>query len=241
MEKRDSGFTLIELLVVISIIALLVSILMPALAKSRERSRELVCSINLRSIGTGLFLYLEDNNDTTFNANFANSFFWKDTNGNYLKPSSSSAYWGVAYIDYIDSQDVFSCPSFLRTAKLIYPVDPKLIEQAAFGLNSNANNKKISQVRRPGEFIFAHDHVEPKVENGSRDMFYNDGPGTNNLRSYRQGGSREQFYRGIFRHSTNSNKPFETGGKANMLWLDGHVDNLRETTGDDVRKKWYTG
>ncbi|MCF7958401.1 MAG: hypothetical protein K9M57_08140, partial [Phycisphaerae bacterium] len=143
--------------------------------------------------------------------------------------------------DYIENPDIFECPSFIRVAKLIYSVDPKLIEQAAFGLNSNINNKKTTQIRTPAEFIVTHDHVEPKMEGGSGDMFYNDGPGQMNLRQYRSGGGRTDFYRGIFRHGINSSEQFRTGGRANILWLDGHVDGLRETTGDDVRKKWYTG
>ncbi|MBI4581203.1 MAG: type II secretion system protein [Planctomycetes bacterium] len=51
------GFTLIEVLVVIAVIALLVSILWPSLAQARERSRQLVCRNNLRSIWTGILAY----------------------------------------------------------------------------------------------------------------------------------------------------------------------------------------
>ena len=59
--KEIKGFTLIELLVVISIIALLISILMPALNIAREQARLTVCKVNLRSVGLGLRLYEEDN------------------------------------------------------------------------------------------------------------------------------------------------------------------------------------
>ena len=61
MKKK--GFTLIELLVVISIIALLVSILMPALSKAREQARKTVCASNLRSNALALRIYSEQNND----------------------------------------------------------------------------------------------------------------------------------------------------------------------------------
>ena len=55
------GFTLIELLVVIAIIALLVSILMPSLAKARELAKKSACMMNQRSVGQQIHLYLSSN------------------------------------------------------------------------------------------------------------------------------------------------------------------------------------
>ena len=55
MARIDKkGFTLIELLVVISIIALLLSILMPAMGKAREQARRTYCATNLHNISTAL-------------------------------------------------------------------------------------------------------------------------------------------------------------------------------------------
>lgn len=57
------GFTLVELLLVISIIAILVSITIPALGSSRETSRRLKCLTNLKGIGVGFAVYINDSKE----------------------------------------------------------------------------------------------------------------------------------------------------------------------------------
>ncbi len=58
---KRKGFTLIELLVVIGIIALLVSILMPALSRAKELAKRTVCSANLKGIGNAAVIYMNEN------------------------------------------------------------------------------------------------------------------------------------------------------------------------------------
>jgi prepilin-type N-terminal cleavage/methylation domain-containing protein/prepilin-type processing-associated H-X9-DG protein len=60
---RSLAFTLIELLVVIAIIAIIASLLLPALARAKERTRRVACLSNLRQIDLAFRIYLSENHD----------------------------------------------------------------------------------------------------------------------------------------------------------------------------------
>jgi len=116
MDKN--GFTLIELLVVIVIIGILVAILVPALGRAREESRRAQCKNNLRQIGIGWYLYLDDN-DERFPDTSAGTFGGKATylGGYPAKYRPLNPYLDIdvskseAEVENDPNLKVFYCPS----------------------------------------------------------------------------------------------------------------------------------
>lgn len=137
-ERSDQGFTLIELLVVIAIIAILASMLLPALTLAKEKAKTAQCTSNLKQIAVAMKMYADDNREMYYcdkNGSINNGGEW------FLNPRSTvlrkaideagnldgDAYWALGYSQYyVGNRKLFGCPSLKvvdewRDAGLNYP------------------------------------------------------------------------------------------------------------------------
>ena len=157
------AFTLIELLVVVAIIALLVSILVPAVNQARDLASQVVCAANLRSIGQAYHVYLNDYDEKFFNFSL--------NNGNNVWTQGPMAgvllsYAGVTCpIDnprFIEGT-VFDCPD--QPSRPPYPPDTEetnwwnfsCFRYLDYGYCAELGGLSIVEIRKPSNTVLFYD------------------------------------------------------------------------------------
>jgi prepilin-type processing-associated H-X9-DG protein/prepilin-type N-terminal cleavage/methylation domain-containing protein len=180
------GFTLVELLVVIGIIAVLISVLLPALGKARQQAQSVQCQANLRTIGQALVIYAQANKDSL-------------PYGDYSDPvkgwalDSDTANWGPrvvvtlstragGYLNYATTaaRSYLRCPSANTAVDagdavvMHYTCHPRLMPSFWSGRIDVATNKppapyKISRIKNSTEIVLIFDGSQYYQSNGIPD------------------------------------------------------------------------
>lgn len=244
---KTKGFTLIELLVVISIIALLIAILMPALNNAREQAKSIPCLANQRTLSLAFHMYQMDNDGRLV---AGHAWFDPQAMRTRMQNSNEGAHWVCGPIDengnsaaatpetekngvragglwrYIKTINSYHCPSDKRAdvANIgwrSYSMVAGL--GAAFpsgGVNFDDEIHRMSQLERPSEKYILVEEIEKK----------NDGTYNWNRGSWVINLANEYWFDPVAKWHVNS---------CNLAFADGHAEKYKWK--DDRTVEWIQG
>jgi len=232
MKPKRKAFTLVELLVVISIIALLLSILMPALSKVREQARTVICKSRMSQWGQFLFLYAHDNDDEiTYMVGGSDSYLWTDKLGCYISEKKENG--GLRVENYY--LKVRECPAMTNTnPTYIGPNSSTLSGCSPFIWQVNPTTPtpggvnppiKISSIHQPGSLFgfldvyswFIH---SPMAQMGYFRLSYD----------YDHDGLNDSFFEAITYGDAgkyNGARPRNHSDGATLWMFDGHTEYIK--------------
>lgn len=185
-SRGRKGFTLIELLVVIAIIAILAAILFPVFAKARAQARKTVGISNLKQIGLGTMMYVQDYDEKFPYYNWG-QHCCTEVYGGGLYSANSAAFanvvnspWNNAILPYVKNTGIFQDPSDKRQWQPGYCINfpPEVFRPGtsswtkstwmSYGWNEGASGQSLARYQNPANDLMWSDYVGVLIDTWDR-------------------------------------------------------------------------